>query len=78
MVEKLSALEDSLSESVTKLEDAALQSKMIANSTEQARSYHASVLPAMAEVRGVSDQLELLVARDYWPMPTYGDLLFTV
>jgi glutamine synthetase len=33
------------------------------------------VLPAMRELRSAADELELLVASDLWPMPTYRDLL---
>jgi len=77
-VEKLSFLEDSLSESIARLDDLMVQVKMLADITEQARFDHASVIPAMADARAVSDQLELIVGREYWPMPTYGDLLFTV
>ena len=29
-------------------------------------------------LRAVADELETLVAREYWPFPTYGDLLFGV
>ena len=34
------------------------------------------IVPAMADARLVADELELLVGRDYWPFPTYGDILF--
>ncbi|MCH3921161.1 MAG: glutamine synthetase III [Sphaerochaeta sp.] len=77
-VEKLSSLEDSLTESVAKLDDLTVKAKMISDVTEQARFDHSEVIPAMADVRAASDQLELIVSREYWPMPTYGDLLFTV
>ncbi len=40
--------------------------------------YKEVVIPAMAAVRKPADELELLVGRDYWPFPTYGDLLFSV
>ena len=40
--------------------------------------YKEVVIPAMADVRKPADELELLVGRDYWPFPTYGDLLFSV
>ena len=36
-----------------------------------------SVIPAMAEARKYADQLETLVDRTYWPIPTYADLLFS-
>ncbi len=35
-----------------------------------------TVLPAMAELRKTADAAETLIAKDYWPMPSYGKLLF--
>ena len=40
--------------------------------------YRDEVLPAMAALRTEADALELLCAKEYWPLPTYGDLLFGV
>jgi len=40
--------------------------------------YRDNVLPAMESLREVADQLEILVGKDYWPFPTYGDLLFKI
>ena len=36
------------------------------------------MFPAMQELRAVADELETLVGEDYWPFPTYGDLLFKI
>ncbi len=35
-----------------------------------------SVLPAMSNVRTFGDKLETVVADDYWPLPTYREMLF--
>ena len=32
----------------------------------------------MDEIRVEADSAEVLVAKEYWPMPTYGDLLYGV
>ena len=40
--------------------------------------YKDVVLPAMDELREVADTLETLVSKEYWPMPTYTDLLYLV
>ncbi|MEE0944003.1 MAG: glutamine synthetase III [Clostridia bacterium] len=40
--------------------------------------YKDTVLPAMAKVREIADGMESIVARDYWPFPTYTDLLYRV
>ncbi|MDY3853422.1 MAG: glutamine synthetase III [Butyribacter sp.] len=36
------------------------------------------VFPAMNELRKPIDELEMIVDQDFWPVPTYGDLLFEV
>ncbi len=35
-----------------------------------------AVLPAMNQVRALGDKLELMVADDLWPLPTYREMLF--
>jgi glutamine synthetase len=35
-----------------------------------------SILPAMTNVRTLGDKLETMVADDYWPLPTYREMLF--
>ena len=42
------------------------------------RYYRDVVLPAMNETRKIADTLETLVSKEYWPFPTYSDLLFYV
>jgi len=32
----------------------------------------------MAKIRTYADELEKIVAKEYWPYPTYADLLFGV
>ena len=41
-----------------------------------ARAFRERVVPVMERLRGAVDALELLVGRRFWPVPTYGDLLF--
>lgn len=43
-----------------------------------ARYYREKVFEKMNEIRAVVDELETLVAADYWPVPTYGEILFSV
>ena len=45
---------------------------------EQALFYHQQVCPRMDDLRIPVDQLEMLVDKEMWPMPSYGDLLFKV
>ena len=43
-----------------------------------ARYYHDAVIAAMEAARAIADELEMLVGKEYWPFPTYGDMLFYV
>lgn len=45
---------------------------------EQAFYYHDRVMTAMNDLRRPADELERLVDKEYWPFPTYADLLFEV
>ncbi len=45
---------------------------------EQARFYHFDVVPAMEALRAPVDKLEMIVDKEAWPMPSYGDLMFEV
>ena len=44
----------------------------------QANYYHTDVFPAMEALRSPVDQLEMIVDKEVWPMPSYGDLIFEV
>lgn len=39
---------------------------------------HDMIMPAMQDLRDPIDRLELIVDKDIWPVPTYGDLMFEV
>ena len=44
----------------------------------QAEFYRDKVFPAMEELRAPIDELEMLVDKEDWPVPSYGDMLFEV
>ncbi|CDA14156.1 putative uncharacterized protein [Firmicutes bacterium CAG:212] len=44
----------------------------------QATYYHSEVVPAMEALRVPVDNLEMIVDKEAWPMPSYGDLIFEV
>ena len=44
----------------------------------QAVAYRDEVKVAMDELRAPIDKLEMIVDKDIWPMPSYGDLIFEV
>ena len=58
------------------LHEAHEAAEAIADSQERANAYAHKVRPAMDALRAAVDAMEPIVARDYWPVPTYDDLLF--
>ena len=50
----------------------------ITDVTTHAKYMHEVVVPAMEALRKPIDTLEMIVDKDLWPMPSYGDLLFEV
>jgi len=78
LVKKLSSLNEeaySYSERVELLMSIALQEKNVKN---QATYVATNVIPAMNELRKRVDKMEEFTAREYWPMPTYEEILFSV
>ena len=55
-----------------------IASNMPEDLLDLAKVYSEKVLPATLELREVVDALEGLVAKKYWPLPSYADLLYSV
>lgn len=51
---------------------------LIAEPPAQATYCHEEVVPAMGRLRMPVDELEMVVDKGIWPMPSYGDLIFEV
>ncbi|MBO6282401.1 MAG: glutamine synthetase type III, partial [Pseudobutyrivibrio sp.] len=51
---------------------------MKASSCEKANYYHDEVVKAMDALRAPVDALEMIVDKESWPMPSYGDMIFEV
>ena len=77
LIADVSAKESEMYKAVGALK-AALKNVPSDDAQTSANYYRDVVIPAMADVRKPADELELLVGREYWPFPTYGDLLFSV
>ena len=74
LIGKLSTHSDWLYDACEKLKGD-LQ-KLPGRTEEAALYYHDTILPDMDAIRAQADTLEKLTAKDYWPFPTYSDLLF--
>jgi glutamine synthetase len=49
---------------------------MLPDSLDRAQAYHARVLPLMRALRCDIDAAEAVTDASYWPVPSYGDILF--
>ena len=56
--------------------DAAIDEHPEGDSLAHAKHARDVIIPAMNAVRAAGDQLEVLVADDLWPLPTYQEMLF--
>ena len=64
--------------SIAKLDELHAKAEGVADAQAQAEVYAHEVVLAMNELRRAVDAMEEIVAADYWPVPTYDDILFYV
>ena len=77
LLEDITANLKDLFAAINKLE-ADIPEAQALESEAQARCYHDTIFTDMSAVREPADKLEMLVAKEDWPMPSYGDLIFEV
>ena len=77
IIERLSALLDKMYKHCNALETADKEALSLTG-YYQARSFRDNVLPVMTELREVVDSAETITADEFWPVATYGELLFKV
>ncbi len=78
VVKKLSTVTDRIYAGVTKLQDEVIALHNAKDVIEESAMIRDKVLPKMSELRVACDEAETLTAKDYWPFPTYADILFSV
>ena len=79
IIKRLSGLQDCAYKKLAALDNAIIGVKEVGEDPiEIATYYKDSVITAMTELRAVVDEMETLVSSDYWPYPSYGDLMFRV
>ena len=75
---RLASLTDRIDLAVEELDRALIELKSIPDITEEADFVRDTILVKMAELRLPCDEAEALTPKEFWPFPTYGDLLFGV
>ena len=74
----ISSLASDAYKAMTKLEKVYTNAEAKADAKEKADYYRDEVIPAMELLRSYVDELETVTSADYWPYPSYGELLFGV
>ena len=68
----------SMQASYMKLKKVEEQASSMENAKEQAFFYKDTVKKVMEELRVPADELEMIVDKEMWPIPTYGELMFEI
>ncbi len=77
-IKLLSSCLDEIYCNINKLDELVKTAHDIKSAKDKADFYHDKVLESMNEVRRIADTMEVHTAKEYWPFPSYGDLLFSI
>lgn len=78
LLKKLSLLTDRIMVKAEELTETLMELHEAENVIVESAMVRDQVLVKMSELRLAADEAETLTAKEYWPYPTYGDLLFSV
>lgn len=78
LIKKLSALNEKAYEDLEALKRVDAEAAAIGDVVTCAEAYRDKVIPAMNALRESVDAMETLTAAEYWPLPTYGDMMFRI
>ncbi len=78
LLKRLSALAESISDDTRVLDEALESARVSKDAAAMSAAMRDRVIPAMDALRAAVDEAETLTASDFWPFPTYGDILFSV
>ncbi len=69
---------DAIYDAVADLEAKNVDAREIDDPQDECDAYRDVVIPAMDALRGAVDEMEKVVAEEYWPVPSYNSMLFWV
>ena len=78
LVQKLSALAEEIEKGGAELDETLAALSTVTETTGLAEEIRDQLLPKMAELRAAADEAEVLTAKEFWPFPTYGEILFAL
>lgn len=77
LIRRIDSLKKGLSETIIKTEES-LEKVPGSSALQKAFYYHDVIIPLMDKMRSAADELEKITDRQFWPFPTYLELLFGV
>lgn len=78
LLKQVSKKLEAMQKALVKLEKAEAKGSAMTDAKEQAFYYKDTIMTVMAELRKPADELEMIVDKELWPLPTYGELMFEV
>ncbi len=78
LLSRLTAANKELFSLASSLKMAVASSERESDILEKATEYHDIILKLMSDIRKYADSAESVVPKNYWPYPSYGDLLFKI
>ena len=78
MLKKFTEISSELYSDIQKLYTLDSEISGISDSLERARGYRDKVIKLMKEIRGSINWVESCIPKEFWPYPTYEDILFSV
>ena len=78
IIRELSSLSAFIYNKTNNLENVLSSIKSAANTVEEANMFRDTIIPLMNEIRKAVDEAERAMSSEYWPYPSYADLLFGI
>ena len=75
---RISDLVSNLMDKIDTLDESTGQLPKITDEYKKAQYFANKIIPNMEKLRYVADSLEEITGSEYWPMPTYNELLFNI
>ena len=78
LVMEVSSLLAAMRTAMTEIQKAIGKAGAMSDMKERAHFCYDEMVPAMNRLREPADRLEMIVDKEYWPFPSYGDMIFEV
>ncbi len=78
LLRQLSSASDEIEIEVERLENVVAKLAKIDDTIKLGYAIRDKLLPGMEKLRSLVDSAETVTAKEYWPYPSYGDILFSV